>query len=162
MRKPVICPNCKSENTSKNGRHKPTNTQKTFCRDCGKHFRTRYRNKAYQAGTIRKIDRLTDEGHSVRETAKKLRISATTVWKHRKADRKAYSERINQPYPIPAVDLHVISWSGGKDSSALLVWALEHLPQDRLRFVFCDTGWEVWWRRAVSDSRQYHELSRGP
>ena len=142
MRKPVICPHCKSENTSKNGCHKPSNTQKIFCRDCGKHFRARYRNNAYKAGTIRKIDQLTDRGVSVRETAKKLKISTKTVWTHRKALSQAYHERISQPFRVPAVDLYVIAFSGGKDSSALLVWALEHLPQDQLRFVFCDTGWE--------------------
>jgi 3'-phosphoadenosine 5'-phosphosulfate sulfotransferase (PAPS reductase)/FAD synthetase len=40
------------------------------------------------------------------------------------------------------MSLHVVSWSGGKDSSALVVWALVHLPQADTRYVFCDTGWK--------------------
>lgn len=137
-----VCPHCQSQNTVNNGRQKRTNTQKAQCLDCGKHFQARYIHQAYKAGTVRQINRLTDDGLSVRETAKRLKISPTTVWTKRKVLEQAYSERISQPYPIPAVDLHVISWSGGKDSSALLVWAREHLPQDQLRVIFCDTGWE--------------------
>lgn len=47
------------------------------------------------------------------------------------------------PYPVPRDVLHVIAWSGGKDSSALLVRARDHLPPERTRYVFCDTGWEA-------------------
>ena len=142
MKPRILCPYCQSQNSVRNGRQKRTTAQKLKCLDCGKHFQARYRHQAYKAGTVRKIDQLTDSGVSVRETAKRLKISPTTVWTKRKVLEQAYSECINMPYRIPAVDLHLISWSGGKDSSALLIWALEHLPQDQLRFVFCDTGWE--------------------
>jgi 3'-phosphoadenosine 5'-phosphosulfate sulfotransferase (PAPS reductase)/FAD synthetase len=39
---------------------------------------------------------------------------------------------------------HVICFSGGKDSTALVLWALEHLGEPGREFitVFCDTGWE--------------------
>lgn len=36
--------------------------------------------------------------------------------------------------------LHVVSISGGKDSAATAVLALETQPRDSLRFIFCDTG----------------------
>lgn len=36
--------------------------------------------------------------------------------------------------------LHVISVSGGKDSTVLLLLALSRVPRERLRVVFCDTG----------------------
>lgn len=36
--------------------------------------------------------------------------------------------------------IHVVCFSGGKDSTALVLWAKEHL--DEFRTVFCDTGWE--------------------
>ncbi len=36
--------------------------------------------------------------------------------------------------------LHVVSVSGGKDSAATAILALETQPRDSLRFVFCDTG----------------------
>lgn len=35
---------------------------------------------------------------------------------------------------------HVVCFSGGKDSTALVLWAKENLPQ--FTTVFCDTGWE--------------------
>lgn len=35
---------------------------------------------------------------------------------------------------------HIICFSGGKDSTALLLWALDNLPE--FDTVFCDTGWE--------------------
>lgn len=143
MKTEMLCPYCKSDHTSRNGFAAETHTRKVFCKDCGKHFRTRYKNKAHKPGTIRKIDRLTDAGLSIRAIARKLSISPTTVWTHRKALKSAYTTKINTPYHIPAVDLHVIAFSGGKDSSALLVWALEHLPAEQTRFIFCDTGWEA-------------------
>jgi len=36
----------------------------------------------------------------------------------------------------------VVAYSGGKDSTATLLWALENLPHERIRAVFCDTGAE--------------------
>lgn len=36
--------------------------------------------------------------------------------------------------------IHVISVSGGKDSAATAILALETQPRDSLRFIFCDTG----------------------
>jgi 3'-phosphoadenosine 5'-phosphosulfate sulfotransferase (PAPS reductase)/FAD synthetase len=36
--------------------------------------------------------------------------------------------------------MHVVSVSGGKDSAATAILALETQPRDRLRFIFCDTG----------------------
>lgn len=35
---------------------------------------------------------------------------------------------------------HILGYSGGKDSTALLCWAKEHLEE--WEAVFCDTGWE--------------------
>lgn len=35
---------------------------------------------------------------------------------------------------------HIITFSGGKDSLALLIWAKNNLPD--FEIVFCDTGWE--------------------
>jgi len=36
--------------------------------------------------------------------------------------------------------LHVVSVSGGKDSAATAILALETMPRESLRFAFCDTG----------------------
>lgn len=38
---------------------------------------------------------------------------------------------------------HILSFSGGKDSTALAVWLLENRPDARFEFVFCDTGVEL-------------------
>ena len=38
---------------------------------------------------------------------------------------------------------HVVSFSGGKDSTALGIYLLENYPQLDLEFVFCDTGAEL-------------------
>jgi 3'-phosphoadenosine 5'-phosphosulfate sulfotransferase (PAPS reductase)/FAD synthetase len=35
---------------------------------------------------------------------------------------------------------HIVCFSGGKDSTALILWAIENLPD--FMTVFCDTGWE--------------------
>ena len=119
-----------------------TGAQKHTCKGCGRHFRHRYRHKAYRPDIARQVARLTDQGFSVRSIAAQLGISPATVQTYRTAQTRTYQERIATPYPIPSNVLHVVSWSGGKDSSALLVWALEHLPRERTRFIFCDTGHE--------------------
>lgn len=44
------------------------------------------------------------------------------------------------PKQIRNYETYIVAYSGGKDSTAMALWVLEHLPHDRLRFVFCDTG----------------------
>lgn len=46
------------------------------------------------------------------------------------------------PNEIKDFETYIVAYSGGKDSTAMALWALEHLPCDKLRFVFCDTGAE--------------------
>lgn len=46
------------------------------------------------------------------------------------------------PSEIRNFETYIVSYSGGKDSAAMALWALEHLPYDKLQFVFCDTGAE--------------------
>lgn len=36
----------------------------------------------------------------------------------------------------------IVSYSGGKDSQACLIWAVNKYGKDRIEAVFCDTGWE--------------------
>ncbi len=38
---------------------------------------------------------------------------------------------------------HIVSFSGGKDSTALAIYLLEHYPNLNLEFLFCDTGAEL-------------------
>jgi 3'-phosphoadenosine 5'-phosphosulfate sulfotransferase (PAPS reductase)/FAD synthetase len=46
------------------------------------------------------------------------------------------------PEEIRDFETYIVAYSGGKDSTATLLWAREHLPREKLRFVFCDTGAE--------------------
>jgi 3'-phosphoadenosine 5'-phosphosulfate sulfotransferase (PAPS reductase)/FAD synthetase len=36
----------------------------------------------------------------------------------------------------------LVAWSGGKDSQASLIWAVNKFGADKVQAVFCDTGWE--------------------
>ncbi len=36
----------------------------------------------------------------------------------------------------------IVSFSGGKDSQACLIWAAKKYGVDKIEAVFCDTGWE--------------------
>lgn len=44
------------------------------------------------------------------------------------------------PVEIRGYGTYIVSYSGGKDSTAMALFALEHLPHDKLRFAFCPTG----------------------
>lgn len=44
------------------------------------------------------------------------------------------------PPEIRDFETYVVAYSGGKDSTAMLLWALDNLPRERLRVVFCNTG----------------------
>lgn len=46
------------------------------------------------------------------------------------------------PPELRDFETYIISYSGGKDSTATALWCLEHLPHSNLHFVFCDTGAE--------------------
>lgn len=147
MVKSVKCPHCKSEKTVKNGSHKSvlkgSKSQKLFCKDCGKSFRRRYKKKGYKAGVDKKLSKLLDENLSIRKIAEILSIAPGTVFKKKHELQNLYLKRLQTPYPIPKNVTNVILWSGGKDSSALLIWALENLPRDKIKVIFCDTGWEA-------------------
>ncbi len=139
------CVSCQSTNIVRYGKNRSVRitSQRYKCSSCSRLFQGKYRYKACKQDLTSKIDKLTDQGLSIRKIAKKLEISPTTVHKIRKELASRYQQVIEEPYPVPTADMHLVCWSGGKDSSALLVWALEHLPLDKTKFVFCDTGWEA-------------------
>ena len=152
------CPFCRSPNVAKNGRQKQTGRQKLHCRECGRHHQAGYTNAAYKPGAIRRTDALADAGRSIRAIAQATGTAPGTVQTTRKRLREQYQAKRAEPYPIPQNVLHVVSWSGGKDSTALLLWALERLPRDRLRVVFCDTGWENPLTYQFLDTLNHHLL----
>lgn len=79
MDRPLVCPHCNSRQVSRNGTYKPSGAQKVFCRDCTCHWQLAYSYKGCASGIDRQIRRLTLEGMSVRQIAKKLSISTSTV-----------------------------------------------------------------------------------
>ena len=46
------------------------------------------------------------------------------------------------PPEIADFETCIVAYSGGKDSTAMLLWTLDNLPRKRVRAVFCDTGAE--------------------
>jgi len=58
------------------------------------------------------------------------------------------------------MDLHVVSVSGGKDSTALYLWAIEQFGRTGFRAVFADTGSEH--PATVNYVRNLSELASGP
>ena len=46
------------------------------------------------------------------------------------------------PQEIKDYETYIVAYSGGKDSTATLLYALKNLPREKLRVVFCDTGAE--------------------
>ena len=44
------------------------------------------------------------------------------------------------PPKIANFETYIVAYSGGKDSTAMAVWALENLPHGRLRFIYNPTG----------------------
>jgi len=44
------------------------------------------------------------------------------------------------PPEIQNFEIYIVAYSGGKDSTATLLWTLDNLPRERVRVVFCDTG----------------------
>lgn len=73
-----ICKNCYSQNIIKNGTTK-TKKQQYFCKNCNKRFLEFYSYKAYHKNINSKIIQLTKEGLGIRNTARVLNISTTTL-----------------------------------------------------------------------------------
>ena len=131
MKSSAICPACGSRQTSRNGTHKPTGTQKRFCKDCGQHFRDRYQYQAWKTTTTRKLHRLSYQGHSVRKTAKKLSISTKTAWLKRQTDHPNCLD-LAKKLRRQGQDIFTVKtplrYPGGK--SKALDAILPHIPRD--------------------------------
>ena len=59
-------------------------------------------------------------------------------------------------YLVVSTILHVISVSGGKDSTATLLLALSRLPRNQIIAIFCDTGNEIPVTYAYLDDLEQH------
>ena len=74
------CPFCYSRNIIRNDTTK-TKKQQYICKDCHKRFLDYYTYKAYCSNTNSLIIQLTKEGLGIRSIARKLQISATTLFR---------------------------------------------------------------------------------
>ena len=81
----VRCRLCHSTNTVKAGKHKlksnPDGAQKYRCQDCGKYFQLEYKAKGRLPETKEKIIDMCNNGSGIRDTARVLKISTSTVIK---------------------------------------------------------------------------------
>ncbi|MDQ3179051.1 MAG: IS1 family transposase [Acidobacteriota bacterium] len=76
----ITCPACSSLNIKKNGINKRTK-QRYRCNDCGKQFILKYAYRAYLKHIRELVVPMCLNGSGIRDTARVLRISATTVMK---------------------------------------------------------------------------------
>jgi len=74
----ITCPACSSLNIKKNGINKQTK-QRYRCNGCGKQFILKYSYRAYLKQIRELIVPMSLNGSGIRDTARVLRISATTV-----------------------------------------------------------------------------------
>ena len=76
----ITCPACSSLNIKKNGINKQTK-QRYRCNDCGKQFIVKYSYRAYLKYVRELVVPMCLNGSGIRDTARVLRVSATTVMK---------------------------------------------------------------------------------
>lgn len=75
-----ICPHCKNHKIIKNGSSK-SKKQQYLCKSCGKRFLDYYTYNAYHEKINSEIIHFTKEGLGIRNTARVLHISTTTLLK---------------------------------------------------------------------------------
>jgi len=76
----ITCPVCSSLNIKKNGINKQTK-QRYRCNDCGRQFILKYLYRAYLKYIRELVVPMCLNGSGIRDTARVLRVSATTVMK---------------------------------------------------------------------------------
>ncbi len=74
----ITCPACSSLNIKKNGINKQRK-QRYRCKRCGKQFIVKYSYRAYLKHIRELIVPMSLNGSGIRDTARVLRVSATTV-----------------------------------------------------------------------------------
>lgn len=81
----VKCKYCGSENVIFKGTQ--SGKQRCGCNDCKRSFQLSYTYKAYESGVKSKIMPMAHNGSGIRDTARVLGISKTTVMSHIKKKR---------------------------------------------------------------------------
>ena len=118
-----FCPVCNSVNLIKSGKT-GTGKQRYCCKECGKRFITEYSYQACQPNTNQQIIQITKEGLGIRNTARVLRISVTTLLKR----IITIAHGIEQP-PIPMGKSYEVdelkTYIGNKSKLRWIVFALD-------------------------------------
>ena len=141
----VNCPHCGCDDVRKFG--KLGNKQRYQCnKGCGKTFRTEYSYKAYNPGVKDKIVDMAVNGSGIRDTARVLKVSATTVMSTIK--KACNLVKVNYRYLENQTNLSVSlfkleveadeQWSfvGKKANQRWLWFAIEHISREVLAFTF--------------------------
>jgi insertion element IS1 protein InsB len=124
----ITCPRCSARNIKKNGTA-GNGKQRYCCRRCGRQFVARYSYRGRDPAVRRLVVPLALNGCGVRDTARVLGVSPTTVLKLLKA-RAARVRR--QPLPARLIELELDElWSfiGDKAHQAWLWYAFD--PRSR-------------------------------
>ena len=79
----VVCKSCGSESVYKHGKA-PSGEQRYRCKECHHCFQVSYLYKANEPGVAEQIIEMAMNGSGVRDTARVLGISPTTVIAHLK------------------------------------------------------------------------------
>jgi IS1 family transposase/transposase-like protein len=99
----ITCPACSSLNIKKNGINKRTK-QRYRCKRCGKQFILKYTYRAYFKHIRELIVPMCLNGSGIRDTARVLRISATTVIK---LIRRQAEELLPEKLPERVADVEI-------------------------------------------------------
>lgn len=78
--KVIVCPKCGCDDLQKNG-HSPNGTQRWLCRGCRKFFQLHFNQNGRNQEVKDKVIEMVMNGSGIRDTARVLRISTTTVIK---------------------------------------------------------------------------------
>lgn len=84
----IICPDCNSDNVIKNGKEEGIQRYRCLNEPCVNQFRYEYKYGAYKKGVIELAYSMHENGSSIRDIARVLKIAATTVSRHLKKKRE--------------------------------------------------------------------------
>lgn len=126
--KEVTCPRCPARNAVKNG-ITANGKQRFRCKRCGRQFITAYSYQGCDPAVRRLIVPLALNGSGIRDTARVLRLSPTTVLRHLR-QRATRVRRARLPPRLTELEVDELwSFVGKKEAQAWLWYAFE--PRSR-------------------------------
>jgi IS1 family transposase/transposase-like protein len=129
----ITCPVCSSLNIKKNGINKQ-GKQRYRCKECGRQFILRYTYRAYLNSIRELIVPMCLNGSGIRDTARVLRISATTVMKVISQEARQLAPE-TLPERIADVELDEMWSFVQKKKNQCWLW-LAYSPKERQMLAF--------------------------